>query len=357
MDLPLLWFLLIGVLWTGYFVLEGFDFGVGMLLGTFTRSERERRMLMRSIGPVWDGNEVWLLTAGGATFAAFPEWYATMFSGFYLPLLLILLALIVRVVAIEWRAKINNATWRRRWDGLIAVGSWLPAILWGVAFANLVQGVPIAIIDGHHQVTGGIASLVTPFTLLGGGVTLVLFLTHGAVFLALRTGGEVQQRAVVLARRLAPVAVVVVGAWVGWALLSFSRNAFAQWPALIVGLGLVVMVAATRAAREGWAFAGNTMAIAGFVAFTFCAIFPYVMPSTVSVETSLTIGQAAATDSTLTVMSIVALIFVPVVLGYQGWTYWVFRQRVWAGDIGENLGLSPQPRAAAAGRGARDETS
>ena len=206
MELSTVWFLLIAVLWTGYLVLEGFDFGVGMLLPVLGKRDKDRRVMINTIGPVWDGNEVWLLTAGGATFAAFPEWYATMFSGFYLPLLLILLALIVRVVAFEWRGKINDDTWRRRSDWALIAGSWVPAVLWGVAFANLVRGVEL---DAGHQYVGGFFALLNPFALLGGAMTALVFLTHGAIFLALKSGGEMRDRAGALAARLAPVTLVV----------------------------------------------------------------------------------------------------------------------------------------------------
>ncbi|HLT84561.1 MAG TPA: cytochrome d ubiquinol oxidase subunit II [Phototrophicaceae bacterium] len=341
MDLPLLWFVLIAVLWTGYLALEGFDFGVGMLLRTFARDERERRVMLRTIGPVWDGNEVWLLTAGGATFAAFPEWYATMFSGMYLPLLLILVALIVRVCALEWRAKINDETWRDRWDVMLTVGSWVPSVLWGVAFANLVQGMEIELVDGTHQLTGGLLSLLTPFTLLGGLVTLGLFLTHGAIFTALKTAGPIHVRAVRLAHRLAVPSAVLALVWVLWAQFSYSANLVSLVPAVVAGASLLGVVVTTRLGREGWAFALNTVGIVGAVAFIFSAMFPYVMPSSLDPAASLSIADAAATEATLTVMSIVALVFVPVVLGYQGWTYWVFRKRVWASDIVGHEGLHP----------------
>ncbi|PYG01560.1 cytochrome bd-I ubiquinol oxidase subunit 2 apoprotein [Georgenia satyanarayanai] len=341
MDLPLLWFVLIAVLWTGYLALEGFDFGVGMLLRTFARDERERRVLLRTIGPVWDGNEVWLLTAGGATFAAFPEWYATMFSGFYLPLLLILLALIVRVCALEWRAKINDQVWRDRWDWALTFGSWLPSILWGVAFANLVQGMEIELVDGTHQLTGGFFSLLTPFTLLGGLVTLGLFLTHGAIFVALKTAGPIHVRAARLAHRLSIGSGIVALVWVLWAQVLHSTTVLTLLPAAVAALSLIGVIAATRRGREGWAFALHTAGIVGAVAFIFTTMFPNVMPSSIDPAFSLSITEAAATGPTLTVMSIVALVFVPVVLGYQGWTYWVFRKRVWVSDIVGDEGLHP----------------
>ncbi|HEY8717263.1 cytochrome d ubiquinol oxidase subunit II [Pengzhenrongella sp.] len=351
MDLPLLWFLLLAVLWTGYLVLEGFDFGVGMLLKPLARNETERRVMLRSIGPLWDGNEVWLLTAGGATFAAFPEWYATMFSGFYLALLLILLALIVRICAIEWRVKIDDPIWRNRWDWAHTIGAWVPSVLWGVAFANLVQGMQIEVVDGSRQLTGGFFSLITPFTLLGGVTTAVLFLTHGAVFLALKTDGDVRERAGRLAKRLAVVSLLVAAVWAVWAQLAFSANAFSWLPLVIAALALVGVVIATRAGREGWAFTLNAVAIASAVALIFAVMYPNVMPSSLNPAWSLSIHEAASTTATLQVMSVVALIMVPIVLAYQGWTYWVFRQRLTASHVGGPVGLHPTRIRAFGGSG------
>jgi len=224
MTLSILWFILIAVLWIGYLTLEGFDFGVGMILKILGRDERERRATLTAIGPHWDGNEVWLLTAGGATFAAFPEWYSTLFSGAYIVLFIILLCLIVRVCAIEWRPKVNSQTWRDRWDWVHTISAWLPSILWGVAFANLVQGMHIEVVQtsngavvpaaqvpadslvpgAAHQITGGLLTMVTPFTLLGGAVTCLLFLNHGALFVALKTTGDLSQRALRMSRRRPP---------------------------------------------------------------------------------------------------------------------------------------------------------
>src|SRR5690554_2580984 len=235
MDLATFWFILIGVLWTGYLVLEGFDFGVGMLMPFVGKTAKGRRLLLNTIGPVWDGNEVWLLTAGGATFAAFPEWYATLFSGFYLPLLLILLALIVRAVAIEYRSKINDQQWRDRWDLAINISSWIPSILWGVAFANIVRGVPI---DETGTYTGGFFNFLNPFALLGGAVTLTLFLSHGAIFLSLKTGGAVHERATRWARGASVVALALGAVWALWLQVSYSNNAW-TWGALaLAALGL-----------------------------------------------------------------------------------------------------------------------
>ncbi len=324
MDLATLWFILIAVLWTGYLVLEGFDFGVGMLLHPLSKDNTDRRLAINTIGPVWDGNEVWLLTAGGATFAAFPHWYATMFSGFYIPLLLILVALILRGVAFEYRHKVDSVKWRNGWDICIAIGSWVPAILWGVAFANLVRGLDI---DADKQYVGGFFALLSPFALLGGLVTLGLFLTHGAIFLALKTAGDFQDRAIKLAARFAIPSAAVAAVWVIWAQLAYSRNAWTWAPLVIAALALVGVVFATRARREGWAFTLNAIAIAMAVVFIFGAIFPNVMPAFIA-ENSLTIANASSSDYTLTVMTWVAVGLVPLVLLYQGWSFWVFRKRL-----------------------------
>ncbi len=324
MELTTVWFALIAVLWIGYFCLEGFDFGVGMLLPVLARDEAERRVVINTIGPVWDGNEVWVLVAGGATFAAFPEWYATLFSGFYLPLLLILVALIVRGLAFEYRAKRDEPEWRSRWDKAIVVGSLLPAVLWGVAFANIVSGVPI---DSHKEYVGSTLTLLNPFGLLGGLTTLLLFLTHGAMFLALKTDGEIRHRARRLAvgLGLATAAVAVV-----FLLLAQLRTGSALSAALFVAaaLALVAGVLAASRAREGWAFVGTFTAIAFAVAGLFAALFPDVMPSTLRAAWSLTTTNASATSYTLTIMTWVAVLFTPLVLLYQGWTYWVFRKRI-----------------------------
>jgi cytochrome d ubiquinol oxidase subunit II len=336
MELSTLWFLLIAVLWTGYLVLEGFDFGVGMLLPILGRKDDERRVLINTIGPVWDGNEVWLLTAGGATFAAFPEWYATLFSGFYLPLLLILLALIVRVVAFEWRSKINDARWRARADLAIIIGSWLPSVLWGVAFANLVRGVEL---DAHHQYVGGFFALLNPFALLGGATTLMLFLTHGAIFLALKTDGDVRVRAGALSAKLSVATVVVAGAFAVWAQLAYSRNAWTWAAVVLAAAALVGVVLATRLRREGWAFLLSAVAIVGAVVLIFGSLYPNVMPA-FSTANSLTVTNASSTDYTLKIMTWVAVVLTPVVLIYQGWTYWVFRKRISVTSIPAHAGLT-----------------
>lgn len=333
MDLPILWFCLIAILWTGYFVLEGFDFGVGMLIKPFAKDEKERRTMLRTIGPVWDGNEVWLITAGGATFAAFPAWYATLFSGFYLPLFLILVALIVRICALEWRRKVNDDAWRTRWDWAHTFGAWVPAILWGVAFANFVQGMHIEVLNDRHELTGGFFSLLTPFTLLGGVMSALVFLTHGAVFIALKTDGDIRHRARTLASTLGLASFAVATVWILWAQLAHSPRVITWLPVLLVIGGLGAGLLANRAGREGWAFVLNALAIVGWVSFVFVSMFPNAMGSSLDPTQSLSLHDAAASTPTLTIMSVVALVFVPVVLAYQGWTYWVFRKRVMTDEI------------------------
>lgn len=324
MELSTFWFLLIGVLWTGYFFLEGFDFGVGMLLHPLGRTEQERRVLINTIGPVWDGNEVWLLTAGGATFAAFPNWYATLFSGFYLALFLILIALILRGVAFEYRGKVDSDTWRRRWDLAIAFGSWVPSVLWGVAFANIVAGVPI---DENGDFTGTLLTLINPFALLGGVVTASLFLLHGLHFVTLKTEGEIREKAKAASYKVAPVAIVAGAAFLIWN--QVERGETWTWvPVLVAAVGLVASVAATRAGRDGLAFAATGTAIAAAVMALFGSLFPDVMPSTTDPAFSLTVENASSTPYTLRIMSWVAVVLTPVVLGYQAWSYWIFRKRI-----------------------------
>jgi cytochrome d ubiquinol oxidase subunit II len=324
MELTTVWFILIAVLWIGYFTLEGFDFGVGMLLPVMARDDRERRQMINTIGPVWDGNEVWLLTAGGATFAAFPEWYATLFSGFYLPLLLILLALIVRGLAFEYRHQRPEAAWHSWWDRAIIVGSYVPAFLWGVAFANIVRGVPI---DETKDFTGTIFTLLNPFGLLGGVVTSLLFLTHGAMFIALKTDGDIRHRARALSVKLGLVAAVAAVVFLVWT-QTMTGDAWSAVLFVVAALALAAGIAKARTGREGWAFFGTFVTIALAVAGLFVALFPDVMPSTTDVAYSLTTTNAAATHYTLIVMTWVAAIFTPLVLLYQAWTYWVFRKRI-----------------------------
>ncbi len=324
MELTTVWFALIAVLWVGYFCLEGFDFGVGMLLPVLARDDTERRVMINTVGPVWDGNEVWVLVAGGATFAAFPEWYATLFSGFYLPLLLILVALIVRGLSFEYRHKREDTTWKARWDLALIVGSAVPALLWGVAFANIVAGVPI---DADKEFTGNLFTLLNPFGLLGGLVTLTLFAAHGAMFVALKTDGEIRHRARDLAVRIGGVAALLAVVFLAWT-QARTGTALTAVVFTVAAVALVGGLAAARAGREGWAFVGTFLTIALAVIGLFLALFPDVMPSTTDPAFSLTTTNASATAYTLTVMTWVAVVFTPIVLGYQAWTYWVFRKRI-----------------------------
>ncbi len=337
MELTTVWFILIAVLWMGYFVLEGFDFGVGILLPVVAKNDTERRVLINTIGPLWDGNEVWLLVAGGATFAAFPEWYATLFSGFYLPLFLILVSLIVRNVAFEYRGKRSDATWKRNWDIAIIAGSAAPALLWGVAFGNIVRGVAI---DEKKEYVGSFFDLLNPYALLGGLVTLSLFVTHGAVFLSLKTLGDVRDRAKALALRVGLVAALLAVAFLMWTYIERDgaehRSVFLALAA-VAALSLVGALSATLKNREGWAFVGTALTLATAVAALFTVLFPEVMPSSLDAAWSLTTTNASSTHHTLTIMTWVAAIFTPIVLLYQGWSIYVFRARLGVHHIPEDL--------------------
>jgi cytochrome d ubiquinol oxidase subunit II len=327
MELTTVWFILIAVLWTGYFVLEGFDFGVGMLMPVLGRGkdgEVRKRVMLNTIGPVWDGNEVWLLTAGGATFAAFPHWYATMFSGLYLPLLIILVALIVRALGFDYRGKTDDPTWRKRWDYAIFFGSALPALLWGVALTNVVMGLPI---DAAKEYTGNLFTLLNPIGLIGGLTTVALFLTHGAIFLALKTEGDIRHEARALSLKTGAVAAVL--AVVLLVSINVSTGSVASWiAAAVAAVALLAGLFAAFRDREGWAFVGTFVAIAAAVATLFLALFPDVMPSTTNAAYSLTTTNASSTAYTLKIMTWVAAVFTPVVLVYTSWTYWTFRRRI-----------------------------
>ena len=336
MDLAYLWFWIVGFLFVGYFVLDGFDFGVGMSLPFLGKNDISRRQIINTIGPVWDLNETWVIVAGACLFAAFPEWYATLFSGFYLALLLILLTLILRGVSFEYRHQRDSLKWKRGFDMMIVVGSAVPALLWGVAFANIVQGVPL---DVDHEFTGSLLTLLNPFGLLGGVVTLLLFLTHGAMFLALKTDGDIRLRARALSVKLglgAAVAAVVFLVWTQ----SITGDPGSAVLFVLAALALVGGIAAAYAGREGWGFLGTFVCIGLAVAGLFAALFPDVMPSSTDAAYSLTTTNAAATAYTLKVMTWVAAIFTPLVLLYQSWTYWVFRKRISVHHIADH---EPEP--------------
>jgi cytochrome d ubiquinol oxidase subunit II len=331
--LQTLWFLLIGVLWVGYFVLEGFDFGVGMLLRALGRDETDKRMIIHTIGPVWDGNEVWLLTAGGATFAAFPGWYASLFSGFYLALFLILAALIIRGVSFEFWGKDDSPRWRATWEWTAVTGSFLAALLWGVGWADIVHGVPM---NAAHNVTASLWDLLHPYALLGGLVTLSLFLSHGAIFLSLRTRGEMVQRARAVARPASLASVALMSGFLLWT--AFDQNSGGvKVSAQIVAAGAIALAAAVplmlARRREGRAFALSAGAIALLFTSLFIELFPNALGSTTSHAYDLTLVASSSTHYTQTVMTVVAIVFVPIVLLYQGWTYWVFRHRLGRDDF------------------------
>jgi cytochrome d ubiquinol oxidase subunit II len=333
MQLNELWFILIAVLFIGFFFLEGFDYGVGILLPFVSKTDTERRVVVNSIGPVWDANEVWLLTAGGAMFAAFPHWYATMFSGFYLPLFLILMGLIVRGVAFEFRSKVEDERWRRTWDYAIFIGSLLPAILFGVAFANIVRGLAI---DASMNYVGSFFDLLNPYALLGGLVTLALFVLHGALFLELKVGDPIRQRIQALLRPAWAAALVLTVLFVAFSAVDtpmFTNVNAVQALALLTAV--VTLVAAGFCVfrrRYGLAFIANGLTIVAVVVLLFSSLFPNVMPSSIDPAFSLTVYNASSTPYTLSIMTGIALFFVPLVLLYQGWTYWVFRKRVTLGS-------------------------
>jgi cytochrome d ubiquinol oxidase subunit II len=318
------WFGVIAVLWAVFFLLEGFDFGVGILLPYVAHDESDKHIALRSIGPTWDGNEVWLIVAGGATFAAFPEWYATAFSGFYLPFALLLAGLILRGIGIEYRERSDTARGRAWCDGAITVGSFLAAVLLGVAFANFVRGVDL---DSHHNMTNSFLSLLNPYALLGGVVTLTLFVFHGGLFLALRTIGPVRERAGQAATVIGPVTAMA-----GLGFFIWTTQIRGGWVSIVFGIVVVLsVVAAIMAhyrAREGLAFAATALATLLVPIWLFAALWPDVLPARNDPALSLTVQAASSSPYTLKVMAIVALIFTPMVLIYQGWSYWVFRGRV-----------------------------
>ncbi|MFT4294935.1 MAG: cytochrome d ubiquinol oxidase subunit II [Micropruina sp.] len=340
-TLQLVWFGLIAVLWIGFLVLEGFDYGVGMLIPFLGRNDKEKRVLVNTIGPVWDGNEVWLLTAGGATFAAFPGWYATLFSALYLPLFLILLGLIVRGLAFEYRAKRPEQSWKKRWDAGAAIGSLVVSLVFGVGFSNFVIGLPVQQAEGRpgvHVFTGGFWSLFSPFALLGGVVMVALFLFHGSIFLALKTRGEVHERAKAFAERIG-LGVIGGGAvWLLWSNLAYSTGASGWILMVVAAAGLVLAWFMVRADRDGWAFVGTAVATAVIAIGIFLRMYPNLgFDNSASGAAPLNIVTASATPMTLGIMTWAAVIFVPLVLAYQAWSYWVFRRRLSTKNIPDEV--------------------
>ena len=330
MSLAELWFILIAVLWAGYFVLEGFDFGVGMLLPFLPKDEKERGMMFESIGPVWDGNEVWLVVAGGATFAAFPGWYASMFSGFYLALLLVLVFLIVRVVSFEWRAKSKSPRWRAVWLAANSIGSFGAALVWGVGLSALLYGTPL---DSSGDYTGTFWDLFNAYTLFAGLTVVVYFAFHGAVFLTLRATGDLCERALKAARMLALPATALAAAFMIWTVVVAvdrnDKNVFPPVLPAVLGIAAAVLaVAFVLQDRTGRAFVSTALGAILLVATLFTSLYPRVMVSSPDFGNSLTVSNASSAHYTLVVMTVVALLTLPVVLLYQAWTYHVFRHRV-----------------------------
>ena len=335
--LPTIWFIAIAVLWTGYLFLEGFDLGVGMLMKIFARNNTERRVLLNTIGPVWDGNEVWLLTAGGATFAAFPFWYASLFSALYLPLLLVLVALIFRAVAFEYRGKVDTDRWRNTWDWAIAAGSFLAAFGVGAALALTTTGLPL---DANGDRDGGPFSWFSGYALIGGFAVAGFALLHALAFLALKTDGDVRHRARRWFVRLLPVLLLPLA---GWA-VSVQLLSGEAWTVAVLAVAVVAAAVAwfqARSGNEGRAFLAVGVFLLCGSASIFGAVFPVVLPSTIDPAFSLTISNASSSDYTLGLMSIVACVGLPLVIAYQAWTYWVFRRRVSAAHIPEAHSFLP----------------
>ncbi|WP_080796883.1 cytochrome d ubiquinol oxidase subunit II [Corynebacterium pacaense] len=328
MDLNTIWFILVAILFAGYFLLEGFDFGVGILAPLIGRNRAEKNAIIKTIGPVWDGNEVWLITAAGAMFAAFPEWYATLFSGMYLPLFLLLVALIVRVVGLEWRKKVDDPRWLAWSDRAIIVGSWTPALLWGLIFSNVLRGMPVRA-DHSIDAAAALGGLFNPYALLGAVAFTALFALHGLVFIRLKTAGEVRAHA---GRALLPVVTLSVLSgvpYVIWTAVSFGES----WSWVLVGvviIGVIAGGALLRFDHDGLSFAATSVAVLATVALIFTALFPEVMPTTLVDGTSLDIWNASSSPYTLRILTWVAAFMTPAVIAYQGWTYWVFRRRITA---------------------------
>ncbi|MGC2865051.1 cytochrome d ubiquinol oxidase subunit II [Corynebacterium glutamicum] len=331
MDLNTFWFVLIAFLFAGYFLLEGFDFGVGILAPIIGKDSAAKNTVIRTIGPVWDGNEVWLIVAGGALFAAFPEWYATMFSGMYLPLFLVLVSLIVRVVGLEWRKKVDDPRWQKWSDRAIFVGSWVPPLMWGLIFANILRGMPIKA-DHTIDATSALPSLFNGFAILGALAFTALFALHGLAFIRLKTAGRVRTDAAKTAPVVALLAAVTGGPFVLWAAISYGRS----WSWI---LGVLIIAAVLSGAfaliknRDGLSFLSTSIAVIGVVALLFSSLFPNVMPTTLIDGVSLDIWNASASPYALNILTWTAAVIAPLVVLYQGWTYWVFRKRLHAEPV------------------------
>ncbi|BAF54211.1 cytochrome d ubiquinol oxidase subunit II [Corynebacterium glutamicum] len=331
MDLNTFWFILIAFLFSGYFLLEGFDFGVGILAPIIGKDSAARNTVIRTIGPVWDGNEVWLIVAGGALFAAFPEWYATMFSGMYLPLFLVLVSLIIRVVGLEWRKKVNDPRWQKWSDRAIFIGSWTPPLMWGFIFANILRGMPI---KANHTIDAAAAlpGMVNVFAILGALAFTALFALHGLAFIRLKTAGRVRTDAAKAAPVVALLAAVTGGPFVLWAAIAYGRS----WSWILAVLIIAAVLGGAFALikdRDGLSFLSTSVAVIGVVALLFSSLFPNVMPTTLADGVSLDIWNASASDYAFTILTWTAAVIAPLVVLYQGWTYWVFRKRLHAEPV------------------------
>lgn len=329
LSLSEFWFILITVLFVGFFVLEGFDFGVGIVSRLLGKDDREKRVYINTIGPFWDANEVWLITAGGAMFAAYPHWYATMFSGFYIPLVFMLLALILRGVSLEFRGKVDNLKWRNTWDWALFVGSILPPVLWGVVLANFMTGMPI---DKDMEMVGGFLQFLHPFALLGGVMFLMLTITHGLQFITIRTTGELQERARQLGRKVAPVTIILFLAFIiiGYFItdvFTYHGQTFMVLP-ILAWVSLLFANLYNTQKLDFNAFALTCVTIILLTGSIFIGMFPRVMISSISDAYSLTVYNASSGGYTLKLMTYFSIALLPFVLGYQAWSYYIFRKRV-----------------------------
>jgi cytochrome bd ubiquinol oxidase subunit II len=339
------WFILITILWTGFFVLEGFDLGVGMLHGFVGRDETGRRTVINTIGPLWDGNEVWLIVAGAAIFAAFPNWYATLFSGFYLAFVLLLVALILRGVSFEYRGKSPSRRWRKTWSRLLMSASLVVPLVIGIALGDLLHGTPI---NAHQEYTGSFWYLFQPYAILTGVTLVAICLMHGATFIAMKTDGAVRVRATRTARRVAPVTALLVLAFVSWTHVTAGGGAFLNPVELLACIAVIAAAMLSWDRREGWAFAATAVTMAICIVTIFVDLYPRVMVSSISPAYDLTVHNTASPPYTLKVMTVVALVLLPVVLCYQAWSYYVFRKRI----TDQTFRPPPKPVAAPAVAGA-----
>ena len=324
------WFIVVAFMWTGFMVLEGFDFGVGMLHGVVGRDEVGRRVAIATIGPVWDGNEVWLIVAAASMFAAFPGWYATLFSGLYLALVLLLVGLILRGVTFEFRGKRDSARWRRGWDAALLFGSTLTPLLIGVALSNLLGGLPI---DAQQEYVGTFADLLTPYAIVGGLTFVLMCLLHGATFLALKTAGDVRERALRVARKVGVVTALAVVAYVIWTHILAGKGLLLSVVELTAIMAVLAALWLVWDKREGWAFAATAVTIASVVVSIFAGLYPRVMVSTMGAANDLTVANTASGAYALKVMTVVAVVLLPAVLAYQAWSYHVFRKRLSRADL------------------------